>query len=187
MAQAVDNVIIKGFSGTVGKQITFSQRAGKTIVGKSRRKSTLPASEKAIAVRARFSASISYAKTAMKDPATKSLYKAVAAPDQSAFNLALRDAFLAPKVENIDASNYHGQAGERITIQATDDFKVTGVTVSIHDPSGNLIEGGTASPDQNGSDWIYFATQNLVSVNGSKITAQAKDLPGNSGSLEISL
>jgi hypothetical protein len=187
MAKAIDNVIIKGFSGTVGKQITFSQRAGKTIVGKSRRKSSLPASEKSLAVRTRFTASIAYAKIAMKDPATKSLYKAVAAPDQSAFNLALRDAFLTPKVDQIDTSNYHGQAGERITIQATDDFKVTNVTVSIHDSAGNLIETGAASVDPNGAFWVYQTTQHLSSITGSKIKAEAKDMPGNTGSLEIKL
>ena len=187
MAKAIDNVVIRGFSGSVGKQITFYQRAGKTIIGKARRKSSVPPSEKSIAVRTRFSASIGYAKIAMKDPATKSLYKAVAAPDQSAFNLAFRDAFLAPRVDSIDASNYHGQAGERITIQATDDFKVTGVTVSISDPSGKLVEEGPASVDPNGANWIYQSTQNLASIPGSKITALAKDLPGNSGSFEIML
>jgi hypothetical protein len=187
MARAIDNVVIKGFSGSVGKQITFYQRAGKTIVGKARRKSAVAPSEKAIAVRTRFSASIGYAKIAMKDPATKSLYKAVAAPDQSAFNLAFRDAFLVPKVDSIDASNYHGQAGERITIQASDDFKVTGVTVSIHDPSGKLIEEGSASIDPNGADWVFVSTQNLATITGSKITGRAKDMPGNSGSMEIVL
>jgi len=187
MAKNTENVLIKGLSGTVGKLITFRQRAGKTIVGKSRRKNAGPLSDKALAVQARFKSSLGYAKIAVKDPATKQLYKAAAAADQSAFNLAFRDAYMIPNVESIDASNYHGAAGERITIRATDDFKVTNVTVSIHNPSGTLIEEGNASVETNGADWVYHSTQNLATPAGSKISAQAKDLPGNIGSLEITL
>src|SRR3974390_1474980 len=132
MARNADNVLTRGLSGSVGKLLTFRQRSGKTIVGKVRRKSSGLPTEKAQAVMTRFKSSIGYAKIAIKDPGTKHLYKAVTSPDQSAFNLAFRDAFMVPKVEKIDTTNYHGAAGERITIRATDDFKVTGVTVSIH-------------------------------------------------------
>jgi len=187
MAQAKDNIITKGLSGTVAKTITFRQRAGKTIVGKARRGNSGLPTDKALAVRARFTASIAYGKIAIKDPATKALYKAAAGPDQSAFNVAFRDAFTPPKVESIDASAYHGIVGDTLTIRATDDFKVTGVTVSIRDVVGALIEQGTATVQQNGADWMYKSTQSNATIAGSKITALAKDLPGNSGSLEITL
>jgi hypothetical protein len=187
MAKNTENVLIKGLSGTVGKLITFRQRAGKTIVGKSRRKNAGPLSDKALAVQARFKSSLGYAKIAVKDPAIKQLYEAVTGADQSAFNLAFRDAFLVPKVESIDASNYRGAAGERITIRATDDFKVISVMVSILDTLGNLIEAGDASVEPNGADWVYHSTQKLPAITGSKISALAKDLPGNNGTLEIIL
>ncbi len=187
MAQAINNIITQGFSGTLGKTITFRQRAGKTIVGKVRRKNSGLPSEKTLAVRARFAASIAYARIAIKDPTTKALYKAATGPDQSASNLAFRDAFVPPKVENIDASAYHGAVGDTLTIRATDDFKVVGVTVLIHDSAGALIEQGPATVFANGADWVYSSTQSNATVAGSKITALAKDLPGNSGSMEITL
>jgi hypothetical protein len=62
------------------------------------------------------------------------------------------------------------------------------VTVSIRTAAGVLVEEGNAilNPlDRN--KWIYTATQNNASLAGSIISATARDLPGNSGVLDITV
>jgi hypothetical protein len=186
MAEAKDNLVTKGFSGTIGRQLTFRIRGGKTIVSKLLIPNGAPPSEKAAAVRAKFQSSSLYAKKAIKDPATKALYKAAATGGQSAFNLALGDAFKAPVISKIITDNYHGAVGNTLLVDASDDFKVTGVVVSIHNAAGDLIETGNAVIQEN-EDWLYTATQVNAALAGSKITAVASDLPGNNTSFTVTL
>ena len=187
MAQSKDNILVKGFSGTISRLLTFRQRAGKTIVSKLLRPTTAAPSDKAAAVRAKFAIGSAYAKVAIKDPAIKALYQAVAKPGQSAFNVALADAFRAPQISGINATAYHGAAGDAITVKATDDFKVAAVKVSIFNAAGDLLEQGNAIMQINEVDWLYAATQANAAPAGSKITAVATDLPGNNTSLSVTL
>ena len=187
MAQSKDNVLVKGFSGTIGRLLTFRQRAGKTIVGKLLKPSTAPPTVKATAVRTKFKSSTIYARAAALDPVTGPLYKALATGDISAYNVALADAFNAPEVFKLDASNYHGVVGNTITVQAKDDFKVVTVSVSIHDAAGSLVEQGNAVMQTDELNWMYTTTQANAALAGSKIKATATDLPGNTGELEITL
>ncbi len=50
MAQTVDNIVTKGFFGTLDKTLTFRQRAGFTIISKKRRASSNAPSEAMLAV-----------------------------------------------------------------------------------------------------------------------------------------
>ena len=176
-----------GLSGTVAKQLTFRQWAGRTIVGKKRGPSAVPPTDEFLARQAKFKSSIAYAKGAIKDPAVKALYKAAAKLGYSAFNVAMADAYLAPTVNSINTGNYHGAAGDTIIVNATDDFKVKGVTVSIHTAAGDLVEEGIAVMQINETDWLYTATQANAALAGSKITAVASDLPGNSTPFSVNL
>jgi hypothetical protein len=187
MAESKGNIVMQGISGTIARMLTFRQRAGKTIVAKLRRATPASDSEKATAVRTKFKSSIEYASKAILDAATKANYLAAALPGQSAFNVAVADAFNAPEISKIDSSAYHGAVGDSITVQATDDFKVTGVTVSIHNAAGNLVEQGAAVVQPNTIDWLYKATVANAATAGSKVTAVATDLPGNNTSLDATL
>ncbi len=187
MAQARENVLTRGLSGTIARQLTFRQLAGKTVVGKLRGPSSVPPTDEFLARQAKFKSSIAYAKGAIKDPAVKALYKAAAKPGQSAFNMAMVDAFLAPKVNSINTDNYHGAAGDTILVNASDDFKVKGVTVSVHNAAGDLVEEGVAVMQINEADWLFTAAQANAAPAGSKITAVANDLPGNSTSFSVNL
>jgi hypothetical protein len=187
MAKSKDNIVTKGFSGTIDRTLTFRQRAGKTIVGKLRRASSVAATDKMLAVRAKFKSSVAYAKKAIKNLVTKALYQAGIKVGQSAYNVAVADAFNPPKVESIQATGYHGAVGDTITVQATDDFKVATVSVSVQNAAGNLVEQGNAVMQVNELDWLYTITQANAALAGSKITATATDLPGNSASLEVTL
>jgi hypothetical protein len=187
MAQNKENILTKGMSGTIARMLTFRQRSGKTIVTKLRRTVPVSSSEKAAAVRTKFTSSVAYAKKAIKDPATKALYQAMAKDGKSAFNVATADAFNPPVVESINSSNYHGIIGDTLIVRAEDDFKVTGVKVSIGNAAGILLEQGDAVMEENTIDWLYKTTQANPALSGSKITAVASDLPGNNTSFSVTL
>jgi hypothetical protein len=187
MAQSKENVLVKGMSGTIGRLLTFRQRAGKTIVSKLLKPTTQPPTEKATTVRTKFKAGTIYAQAAAKDPVKGPLYKAAAQGDISAYNIALADAFNAPEVFGLNTKDYHGAVGNTIMVQAKDDFKVATVSVSVQDAAGNLVEQGNAVMQQNELDWLYTTTQGNPALTGSKILAVATDLPGNTGQLEITL
>ena len=187
MAQATENVLNKGFSGSIDKMLTFRQRSGKTFVGKKRRRNEGPPSEQMLTVRARFTACVAYAKKAIRDLKLKALYHGGRVGSQSAFNVATADAFNAPVVKTINPENYHGAVGDIIAVDAVDDFKVVKVLVSVHNAAGTLIEEGNASLDPVQLEWFYTSTVANPALAGSKITATATDLPGNSASLEITL
>jgi hypothetical protein len=135
-------------------------------------------------VQDRFKASVDYAKVAIKDPAVKQMYGERAQRNQSAFNVAFKDANNAPKVLAILLDGYAGVPGNVIVVRAFDDFKVISVKVSIHDANDTLIEEGAAVLNIAGL-WTYAVTQNNPNVIGSKIKAVALDIPGNEGSLEV--
>jgi hypothetical protein len=185
MAISKDNYVISGLSGTVGQLLTFRNRGGKTIVQKYRRPTNIPPTEKLQSVRMNFASCIAYAKKAIKNPVVKAAYQAAAKDGQTAFNVATSDALNPPELTNINLDHYHGAPGDTISVQATDDFKVEAVVVSIYLATGELLEQGSASLQPGIPDWFYIATkENPVPVN-SRITVSAKDLPGNSSSLSI--
>jgi hypothetical protein len=187
MAQSTENILTRGLSGTIGDLITFRQLFGKTIVGKRAAPSAVPPTEKATAVRVKFKRCSAYAKTAARDPVTGPQYKALAREGITAYNVALADAYHAPEVIDIDALNYHGRINDTITVRAKDDFKVVSVLVSIYDMESSLVEEGYARQQGNERDWLYISTRENTVLTGSKIRAIAKDLPGNIGSLEITI
>jgi hypothetical protein len=187
MAISEDNIVVAGFTGTVGHLLTFKNRAGKTVVAKYLLPTTIPPTERLKSVRKNFASCIAYAKTAIKNPAIKALYQAAAKGGQTAFNVATSDALNPPKLNNIFIDNYHGNPGESITILATDDFKVASVLLSIHLPNGELLEQGEASLPADSAEWIYMSAQPNPAPAGSTITAVATDLPGNTASLDITL
>jgi hypothetical protein len=181
-----DNYVTSGASGNVGNLWSFRQRAGKTVLAKQRGVSSRPPNEKGLALQARFKKSLSYAKEAMSNPVIKAAYAAAAPRGVSAFNVAVGDAASSPVVSLIDSTSYHGAVGDTLIIEATDNFKVTGVVVTIDNAAGDLIESGNAVLQEN-KNWLYTATVANAALAGSKITAVASDLPGNTGTLSVNL
>jgi hypothetical protein len=111
----------------------------------------------------------------------------VAKSGKAAFNRAVTNAYYPPKIIKVKTDNYSGRPGDSITVQATDDFKVAVVRVTIHDANFRLIEEGDADMQMNELDWIYVVAVANESLAGSKITAMAADLPGNKTLLTVTL
>lgn len=178
MAKTKNNIFMTGLSGTVGKQMTLSQKAGDTIVGKKRGASNIPATENQLDIQDRFKVASKYAQAAMKDPDTKAMYLAVAKKSQSAYNVALADAFSAPEIKSINIAGYHGQPGDIILIRAID-FKVAQVHVVISTADGVLVEQGNAVLPATSLDWKYTVTVANNTLAGTRISVTATDLPAN--------
>ncbi len=70
MATTKNNVIVKGASGKFGRQIVFSQRAGKTIMSKPPLR-TAPPTTKQKEQQTKFARAAAYAKNALLDPTLK--------------------------------------------------------------------------------------------------------------------
>lgn len=94
MAINKSNILLNGISGTIGGQITFSQRNGKTVISRKRRASLRPPTEKQIAVMGRFKDASRHALQLLADPAQKALYEAKGARKGiGAYALAIREAY----------------------------------------------------------------------------------------------
>ncbi|TCN60149.1 hypothetical protein D0809_09455 [Flavobacterium circumlabens] len=181
MAESKNNIITHGLSGKVGDIIVFSQRGSKTIVSKAPKERTGEPTEKQKKQIAKFQEATIYAKAALQEAATKAIYEKGANPEKniSAYNVAVADMLGAPKIEEIDLSQYKGKKGDTISVKVTDDFKVVAVKVLIENADGTLVEEGNAKISANGLDWIYTATKENDDLTGDKITIQATDLPDN--------
>ena len=189
MANVNENLLVRGARGHVGKQFVYKKHGDNTNIARmpSINKNAVP-TEKQLQKRELFSAAAVYAQGAITSADLKKEYEKKATPGKTAYNIAFRDFLKPPVVKNIDASNYKGTIGSAIVINAKDDFRVASVKLSIHSAAGVLVEEGNASLDPiRRSLWNYTVTQNNASLAGSKISATATDLPGNTGSLEITL
>lgn len=181
------NSIMRGASGALGEELVFRQRAGKTVI-------SLPPVVKVYApttdqqeIRNKFLEASRYAKTVLANPALKEAYTSKSAAGTSAYNTAIADFFKVPVIVAVDPGNYNGAAGGTILVQATDDFKVQSVQVSILDADDEVLEEGLAVAVAETADlWTYTAL-NSVTITGAKLKVQARDLPGNVTTQEITL
>jgi hypothetical protein len=115
------------------------------------------------------------------------LYKTGATGGQTAYNIALGDAFKAPEVLDINTTAYTGAAQQVIAIEVIDNFRINEVKVLINDSTGALVEQGNAVESEDSADWLYTTTQANANLAGSIITVTATDLPGNSAVLQKTL
>ena len=187
MATTKNNVIVKGASGKFGRQIVFSQRAGKTIMSKPPLR-TAPPTTKQKEQQQKFARAATYAKNALLDLTLKEAYttEAKKRQDVSPYNMAMTDYLRPPQITHVDYSAYSGDAsGEKIFIEAADAFKITTMKVKITAANSSTLEEGNASM-VNGK-WEYTTTATNTTLTGSKITLTATDRPGNTTTKEITL
>lgn len=180
MAKIRKNIIIQGFSGTLGEQLVIRQdKAGRTILA-------VPPTfdpdrtftEAQLERQERFRNASTYAKDAKTNE--EYVQKAEGTP-LNPYNVAIADWFHAPEVQEIDMEGWSGQIGEVIRIKAVDDVRVTQVNVVISDENGAVLEQGAAVSHEGG--WWLYTTQTAIS-GSPRVVASARDLPGNIAQLE---
>ena len=189
MAHSNNSVITGKLRGTLGKELVFRDWEGKTVVAKAPKARVGDPSPAQVLTQERFLLASRYGKAVMdgKDQGIRDAYTAALKPRQNLYSRAVEDFMSSPVVKNIDTTKYTGASGGLITVRAVDDFRVTGVQVEIYAASGTLLEKGNAVQQVNGVDWDYTATQANSALTSTRIKAIATDVPGNEGTLELTM
>jgi hypothetical protein len=177
MPKVTFNKLIDRFSGRVGNFIFYE--ADGQILSRTVPKQTAERTEKQKANSDRFLAAQKYAGQALSDPILKAAYKGACQGHQNPRNLAIRDAMRPPVVESINLDAYRGQPGDAIRVQATDDFRVVEVKVSVRGPGGELIEEGPAELGSEQGEWRYTTAMQVPAGQSVLVLVVAKDTPGN--------
>ncbi len=177
----------KTYSGIFGNQVVLKNVKSNSVMTMKPLKPAKELSVKQLVARQRFQCAIDYARRMMQDPVLLAKYKAKAGPGKTAFRLAVKDFMNPPMVLEIDASGYHGNAGEVISVKALDDFELASVRVNITAADGTLVEEGDCLLNLPAVRYHYTATVQVTDITGATITAIARDLPDNATELTVAL
>jgi len=180
MSKINNNPIMKGLSGMLGDVVVFREQRGQTVMAnKPKKREQLTAHQQTAMLK--FKRATQYAKGQVADPVSKAEYETgISGKINSAYAAALTDCLKGPQVTLIDTSDYRGNQGNLIMINAVDNFKVAGVSVEIFTGANELVEKGSAIADPaNVHAWSYAATATNGQLSGSKIVVKAKDKPNN--------
>lgn len=181
------NDLTKNYSGIFGNMVIARNRNGKTIITIPPKRPVTDPTENQINARRKFQLASRYAKTVLQDPDKLAAYTAKSRDGLTPYILALTDYLKPPFVDQIDASGYQGNPGDKIGVTAIDDFELTAVTVKIVDAAGALIEQGPCVFNLITGNYDFTATVAVPDLAGVTIIAKATDTPGHSAELAITL
>jgi hypothetical protein len=104
----------------------------------------------------------------------------------TAYNIAVADWFVAPRVLEINVDRWTGEIGQIIRVKARDNVRVVRVSVVIRDAEGRLLEMGEAIQSAGSAWWNYTTKAPITMTPFPSVKAIAQDLPGNRASYTIS-
>jgi hypothetical protein len=187
MAKAKRNATVGPLSGKIG-ELVYVDQGGQNIVRRApRRKRTTRWTQAQQQQQKGFRGAVAYGKAVLADPARKLVYDAAGRRTrQSAYSSAIGDYQQGPRILDVDLSDYTGQTGESIVIQASDNVAVTAVTVVIRTMAATVLEQGPAAFNPKTSRWTY-QTQATAPPDrlGVTIEVTATDLPGNQAAKSV--
>ena len=169
MAIVKDNILMQLVRGSIGRQLTIYERNGQIIMAKKRGPSRKKPTQKQLEAREKMTIASARAQRMLADPQIKAYYESLAGPGQNAYNIAVKDAYRSPEIQNIRLEK------EEVVVTAKNEFRVAEVEVKVIDTEGVITESGRAFLGRNGVDW-YYKTTALPS--GGKVIVVAKNLPG---------
>ncbi len=179
MAKITLNSALQGIRGRIDNWVY--RKFGDRMIVARRPEFRGPPSAGQLAVRERFKLAAAYARAALADPVSQTLYQTAAqSKGVPLFAFAMGDFLNAPEVQSIDATGYRGRPGDLIKVSATDDFEVVTVDVVIRNAASVVLEQGPATLI--GGQWTYTATTVAAAGETVMIEATAKDHPSHSGS-----
>lgn len=176
MAKVRNNIIIKGLSGDLGKQLRIrtSRISGRTSVSaiadfdNKRKDSPAQAAQKQA-----FREAAAYADKNEGNP----VYVAKAkGKDRQPYNVAMSDWFHPPQILEIDLVGWRGGVGDVIRVLAVDDVQVAQVRIEIRDERGTILEAGEAV--QHYTQWWEYVVKGPMRGELT-VTVTACDLPGH--------
>lgn len=177
MAKVVNNLVMQGLAGMIGKQLVVRRiKSGTYVVSVA---PTYPADREPTAgqkaYRERFRRAVAYAKQARNKPEYQRLAESRGV---SSFNVATADYLHPPEIRGIDLGGYAGGQGQTITIDAFDDVKVASVEVRITTEDDAVVEAGSAArSDTHADQWVYTTTATATAA-PVKVRVEATDLAG---------
>ena len=182
MARVSLNPALASFLGELGDMV-FKMRYGKVYASRKPGYTPHPFTNAQKSAQMRFRQATVYAKRVMADPDERARYELAAKEKQMPVqNVIVADFLNAPSVDQIDLRGYDGRAGGTIRICASDDFDVTGVSISISLNEGEAIEHGAAVlSSMNWGRWVYTSTTSIPAGTHVRVEATATDGPGNTG------
>ncbi|MFO1501626.1 MAG: hypothetical protein U1G07_25140 [Verrucomicrobiota bacterium] len=179
MAKVTLNPILEAIQGKVGDMV-FKRFGDEEIVAKMPNRTGIVATPNQLAQQERFRLASLYGRSVLADEQSRALYEHVAArKGVPVFALTIGDFLNSPAIDEIDLSSYTGKPAEVIRIRASDDVEVKGVTVTIRDQNGLLIEEGVAAWATATASWTYTTTGTVTAGLGVAIEVSATDRPGH--------
>jgi hypothetical protein len=180
MPKVTLNPTFTEFRGALSN-ILYRKQFGQIFASVRADMSKVKPSEAQMERRQRFKEAVAYGKSVMADPAVHALYEGVAKERQKpTFSLMVADYMNVPSIKGIDISAYNGKVDDVIIVNATDDFGVVRVQVSISmDGENSPIESGDAVQTEDGL-WMYTAASAVPSQTKVNIKVTAADRPGGS-------
>jgi hypothetical protein len=180
MAKSINNILTKGLSGMVGKQLVFRTWNGKTFLSvapkKPKKQSPLQKEN-----RSRFKMATVFAKSMMKDPVKKAEYKEIAKKMKlpNAYTAAIAEYMRRPEIQALDTIAYSGKADEEVKIKVRKKgFEIQEVEVIVVDLNGEVIEEGKSRKVM--GDWVYRTFKEAKERESVQIVVKVKDRVGNS-------
>lgn len=187
MANSKTNMITHGYHGKVGDQFVLRSRGGKSVIAAKPDRDKVIQSQPQKDQCKRFSGAVNYAKAALQDPVRRLYYESRATKSKTAYNMAVADFLTMPWIDQIDATGYNGNIGDKIVVMAANNSKVSSMAVAVSDPSGIVLESGPCQLDPLTNNWFYSTTTEQIPVTGNKIVATVHDLPGHVVQMELTL
>jgi len=191
MAKTNRNFLTFNYAGKVGKQYSLRNRGDQSIIASLPKKSRKSSSDQELTqqnVKDNFQRAVMYAKSVrINNPELMAQYEAVRKGTQSAFNVAFLDAYKGPRLKDLRTDEYEGVAGNPITVEALDNFRVKSVKFTLFSPDGTKLEEGEGKQAVSSFQWVYTTQVANPSVTGTKLKITAKDIPDNMTVLEVVL
>ena len=178
-AKVTLNPVIEAIQGKVGDLI-FKRWEDQDIVCKMPDRTGIVPTANQLAQMDKFRLAALYGKAVLTDPDSRTFYDGVA--DRRAipvFALTVADFLNAPAVDEINLAAYSGQIGDKISVRASDDIEVKGVTITIRAQEGDVLEEGVAVWVPASATWEYTATSALAPAEPVSIEVSASDRPGH--------
>lgn len=175
MAKVRGNLVLDGITGMIGGQLVLRNTKHGKVLALRPSRSARPASPAQLDQQRRFAQAVAYASAAADHPAYEKL---AAKRGVTPRNVATADFLHPPEIREIDLSRYHGHAGDRIEVLATDDVLVERVGIAIVGPDNLLIEHGDMSLVRGcRSTFVYEVTRD-AGVWHVRVIVDAADLAG---------
>ncbi len=174
MAKVANNILVRGLSGSLGKQLVLKRGRNGTIVSKfpvfdENRTFT----EAQVKRQSKFREAVAYAKYAK---GLEIYIEKAKLTNRLPYHVAISDFSNPPEIREVDVSSWNGGIGQVIRVMAVDDVLVTQVKVSILDDAGTVLEEGEAVQD--GDAWWSYVTT-AAARSGARVLVTVRDLPGN--------